>query len=126
MRAPEELVCDIAPGCHYKIGIRIYPTEKALTKAFQEDDGAGDAEAFCSCDTVIKDDRIATLHFCISAMAPELIAHEALHAIAEMMKVTRLNWDDPDAQEIAAYAISHIIEKALHAAKLYRRGNSCR
>ena len=124
MKAIQELVCDIAPGCRYKVGIRIYPTEKALTKAFRgEDSGQGDAEAFCSCDTEIKDERIATLHFWIGAMSPDIVVHEAFHAIAEMIKVCRLNIDDEDGQELAAYGMSQLTEKALHAKKLYERNS---
>ena len=123
MRAAYELIVDVAPGCHHKVGIRIYPTERALTKAFQSNDPAkldGDAEAFCECENEPKE-RLATLCFFIGAMTPEIVAHEVFHAVAHMIKVLRLNLDDQDAQELCAYAAGHLVEKVGLAAKLYRK-----
>ena len=123
MRAAYELVVDVAPGMSWKVGIRIYPTERALTKAFRADDPGdigGDAEAFCSCENEPKE-RLATLCFFIGAMAPEVVAHEVFHAVAHMIKILRLNLDDQDAQELCAYAAGHLVEKVGLAAKLYRK-----
>ena len=125
MRAAYELIVDVAPGCHHKVGIRIYPTERALTKAFQSNDPAkldGDAEAFCECENEPKE-RLATLCFFIGVMAPEVVAHEVFHAVAHLIKILRLNLDDQDAQELCAYAAGHLVEKTLHAKKLYERNS---
>jgi hypothetical protein len=126
MKSTQELICAVAPGCNYKVGIRIYPSVKALQKVFLVDGGGGEAEAFCSCDPDVPDDRIATLHFHIREMSPEIVAHEVFHAVAQMIGLLHLNLEDEDAQELAAYAMSHLVEKALHAATLYRRSNSSR
>ena len=123
MRAAYELFVDVAPGCHHKVGIRIYPTERALTKAFQADDPSGlvgDAEAFCACENEPKE-RLATVCFFVGAMAPEVVAHEVFHAVAHMIKILRLNLDDQDAQELCAYAAGHLVEKVRLAEKLYRK-----
>jgi hypothetical protein len=126
MKSTQELVCDVAPGCNYKVGIRIYANGKALQKAFLADGGGGEIEAFCSCDPDVKDDQIATLHFHIGEMSPEIVAHEVFHAVIQMAALLHLNLEDEDAQELAAYAMSHLVEKALYAATLYRRSNSSR
>jgi len=115
----EEMFCDIAPSCHYKAAIRIYPTDKALQKANLANGGNGEAQAFCVSQEG-KEDRLTTLHFYIGEMPPSLVAHEVFHAVMELVRMFRLDMEDDYAQEMAAHSVGHLMEKVQLAKKLYR------
>lgn len=118
MKKAHEFFCDIAPGCHYRAVIIIHPTDKALQEAHRADDGEGECEAFCSREG--KEDQLVSLHFCPEYLTPPVIAHEVFHAVMELIRVLRLNMNDEYAQEVAAHAVSHLMEQVA-ATKLLRK-----
>lgn len=109
---PREWVCAVAPGCHYKVGIQIHRNAAALREAVHSKKSyiEGDLAAVCTREDG-RDDRVATLHFCQEDMPPEIVAHEVFHAVAEMIRMLRLNMDDDYAQEIAAHAVTHLVQQ---------------
>lgn len=116
-----EFFCDIAPGCYHQAAIVIHPTDEALQKAYQSEDGVeGEVEAFCVSKEG-KPDRLVTLHFCPKFSAPSVIAHEVFHAVMELIRVLRLNMDDTYAQEVAAHATTHLVKESLKAVRLSRK-----
>jgi hypothetical protein len=121
-RNHQEWVCIIAPGCHYKVGIRIFPTARALrialgaSEAFYE----GDVYAFCTSEKG-DNNRLATLNFCPESLKPEIIAHEVFHATCCLVLFLRLSLEDDYAQELAAHAVSWMVEKVNECAKLSKR-----
>ncbi len=119
-RKPHEWVCDIAPGCHFKAGIKIYSDAKALRAAIgcRQTFIEGNLHAFCRCEGGGSNDRLVTLNFCWENMTPEIVAHEVFHAVAELLRVTRLNLENEYAQEIAAHAVTHLMLRVKEAAKL--------
>jgi hypothetical protein len=118
---PHEFFCDIAPGCHYQAAIVVHPTNGALQKAYQGYDGvAGEVEAFCLCKEG-KSDRLVTLHFCPKYSSPGVISHEVFHAVMELIRVLRLNMADTYAQEFAAHATTHLVQKSLKAVRISKK-----
>ena len=121
MQKPFELIGAIAPGCKYLAAIRIYPDAKSLQKAvgclsFLE----GEIQAFCSFEEG-EADTIATLNFCREEMPPEVVAHEVYHAVSEMVRFLRLDISDSNAQELAAYAVTHVVCRVREAERLSKK-----
>lgn len=114
MKKAREFVCDIAPGCRHQAAVVIHPTYKALQRAFQsaEGHGSGEVEGFCSVREE-KDDRLVTLHFCKKFLVPSIVAHEAYHAVTEMIRVNKLVLADDSVEEFAACAIEHLVNEIL-------------
>ena len=121
MQKPFELIGAIASGCKYLAAIRIYPDAKSFKKAvgvqsFLE----GEIQAFCSFEEG-ENGIIATLNFCRGEMPPEVVAHEIFHAVTEMVRFLRLDVSDSNAQELAAYAVTHLVCRVREAERLSRR-----
>jgi hypothetical protein len=121
MSARREWVCDIAPGCLFKVLIAIHPTVQALRKAFGNGTFIdGQLWAMCRCEGG-KDDLLVSLHFCPASLRPDIIAHEIFHGVAELIRTLRLDLRDEHAQELAAHAVTHLVQQVNRAAKLYRK-----
>lgn len=119
----QESVCYIAPGCNYKVGIKIYPDAETLQAAagHQQSFLEGEILALCRCEDG-KNGHLVTLHFSQGAgLAYPVIAHEIFHALVELVRVLQLNLNDPHAQELAAHAASWLMQKVQLAAKLSRQ-----
>jgi hypothetical protein len=115
-----EVTCTVGPGCFHKVAIRIYATIKGFEASFNGSLPQDcDLMAFCSCN---KDgqDPIATLHFCLDTIAPDNMAHEAFHAVAELARILKLNLDDDYAQELLAHCITHLMLNIQEAVKIAR------
>lgn len=114
-----EFSCNISPGCFWRAEIRIYSSAAALRKTIGPSFIEGEVKAYCECET--KDDRLVTLHFSPESLSPGIVAHEVFHAVMELVQVLKLNMLDEYSQELAAHAVTHLVQKVNEAAKASRK-----
>lgn len=55
---------------------------------------------------------LGTLHFCVKDLTAGVVAHECMHAVMHLARLTRLElWGPFQREEVLAYNIQHLIEQ---------------